>query len=446
MPQSIFTAVFPVTRGEQQKLRTKLIALNYNGLTPPADPLGFQSLEMLHYASLFMYEDPLDGWFLVFENNIDGEVDNYFQALIHLAQERDQGATLLDLFQSCQGFEERALSDLAAYFLQHVHYPSAGYSGCVGRTRNQILFEADIHRTASKVLSTFPSDADEAEVAKAIHNALIKDERFSYIADIPPETPNGEALLAAQSIANRPEKPEGASLLFRRLCSAIKTAWKTDGIKPVITVVFASIVFILMGIWNQLRKEPSAPEDTQRPDLKQVGEQQSFEDFSPTNHMISVVHSYPDFSRRWAKWAAFTLLDFLARYKFTHGLLGTIPTIHFAHWATLNDHRRTLFVSNFDGSWDSYLDDFTLKAAKGLTLAWAHGVGFPKSIFMLWGGAAKGPQFIDWARRSMVPSLAWYNAYPGLSIRNINLNSALRQALVKDTEQNNATNWLELIQ
>jgi hypothetical protein len=162
--------------------------------------------------------------------------------------------------------------------------------------------------------------------------------------------------------------------------------------------------------------------------------------------MISIVHLHHDFSRRWAKWAALVLLDTLARYENTHGVLGTIPTIHFAHWSVVNDGRRLIFVSNFDGSWDSYLDDFTLKAAAGLTLAWAHGKGLPTSTFMFLGGAAEGPAFIDWARRSMVPSLVWYNAYPQLSIRNINRNSALRQAIVNDSNRNNTGNWLELVQ
>ena len=128
--------------------------------------------------------------------------------------------------------------------------------------------------------------------------------------------------------------------------------------------------------------------------------------------------------------------------KHTDGKLGPIETIHFAHWSMLNQGRRLLFVSNYGGSWDSYLDDFTLKASKGLTLAWAHGIGFPKSWFMIYGGAAKGPEFIDWARRSMVPSLVWYKAYPGLSAKNINRNRRLREALVDARAGRGDTAWL----
>ena len=104
-----------------------------------------------------------------------------------------------------------------------------------------------------------------------------------------------------------------------------------------------------------------------------------------------------------------------------------------------------MFVSNYDGSWDSYLDDFTLKAANGLTLAWAHGIGFPRSLFMLLGGTANGPEFIDWARRSMVPTLVWYNAYPGMSVANIDRNTRLRKAIAADKNGENKENWLSWV-
>ena len=54
-----------------------LAALDYRGTPPPDDVFGFGEAEMLHFASLFLYDDPEDGWFLVFENNIDGGIEAY---------------------------------------------------------------------------------------------------------------------------------------------------------------------------------------------------------------------------------------------------------------------------------------------------------------------------------------------------------------------------------
>jgi len=61
------------------------------------------------------------------------------------------------------------------------------------------------------------------------------------------------------------------------------------------------------------------------------------------------------------------------------GYLGSMRTIHFAHWTLVGNGDRLLFLSNFDGSWQSYLDDFVDKAHGGLTLAWGNCVGFPRT-------------------------------------------------------------------
>ena len=67
-------------------------------------------------------------------------------------------------------------------------------------------------------------------------------------------------------------------------------------------------------------------------------------------------------------------------------------TVHFAHWAFINNGSRLMFFSNFDHSWDSYLDDFIEKAHGGLTLAWGSGVGFPPTRFLVLDGASHGRQ------------------------------------------------------
>ncbi len=447
MKQTIFTIILPVVPGRQHTLRERLFTYDYQGEAPAADPLGFASVETLHYASLFLYDDATDGWSLVFESNIDGEIAPYLNAFVDGAKAKDQGQTLLNLFRNCKGFEQGEIQNLAAYLGAYVNLPSAGYSGCVGRSQRQITLESQIHARAGEVLSNLPADADATTAAKAVWQALEQDPKFKDIAAIPKDTPKAGDLLAAQSPpASEPSGLLAGLVFLGQVLRALGRVLLRAGPGPVLKALLAAVVFLLTGLWNQLRKEPAAAVDEWRPDPAHVRSQRATEDFLPTNHMVSVVHLHTDLSRRLAKWSAFVLLDLLARYEYTKGKLGAIPTIHFAHWAVLNGSRRLLFVSNFDGSWDSYLDDFTLKAASGLTLAWAHGVGFPTSVFMLGGGAAEGPAFIDWARRSMVPTPVWYKAHPHLSIRNINRNSALRQLMVEDGDRVNKGNWLELVQ
>ncbi len=444
MEQNIFTIVLPVTPGKQGALRSLLEEFGYLGEAPVNDPLKLKSLSCLHYASLFLYDDDIDGWQLVFENNIDGSISDFIKALARVS---DSKSALHRVFAHCQGFSS---DNVVQYLEDRVNHPNAQFSGSVGRSREQIEFESQLHDFVSNILSELPTGTDTSSAAKSIRDALEKHDKLKEFKNIPKDMPDKEALTDAQSLAEVPEKTPNklvdALSFIGLLSSAIFTSFRCGELKEGFQGVFALILFLLLGIWNLLRKEPSAKQDQYRPDLDHVKSQKAKEDFIGTNHMVSIVHLHQDFSRQYAKWSAFTLLNLIAKYKYVNGKLGSIPTIHFAHWVMLNRGRRLLFVSNFDGSWDSYLDDFTLKAASGLTLAWAHGVGFPKSIFMLLGGAARGPEFIDWARRSMVPNLVWYKAYPKLSIRNINRNSALRQAIAEDQGGTNKGNWLGLVQ
>src|SRR5215203_7527378 len=97
------------------------------------------------------------------------------------------------------------------------------------------------------------------------------------------------------------------------------------------------------------------------------------------NHMFSVarVSRQP---RPLVLRLVLAVLDRLARVIFDKGRLGSIGSIHFAHWAVIDDGDHLLFCSNFDGSWESYLDDFIEKAAKGLTAVWSNTDGFPATV------------------------------------------------------------------
>ena len=412
MEHSVFTIITPVERRFVAKLHDMLSLMGYLGEAPANDPLNFAALEMLHYASLFLYDDPDDGWFLVFESNIDHGIEPYLKAVIDAARERDQGKCLLGIYHCCRGFGGKSLDDLATYWLGYVQRPAAAYVGSRSRTRNQILLERRIHQIADETLAFDGSLQDKNAAAAKVRDALSRDDSVDGFETL----------------------PTGCGLMG---CAASAARFVFD---LVITFLWA-LIFLGLALYNVV-KEAAARQDTLRPDGAHVRSQKAKEDFLPTNHMTSIVHLHRDWSRLTAKRAAFAVFDFVSHYLNTKGKLGSIPTIQFAHWAIVNRGRRLLFVSNYDGSWDSYLDDFTLKAARGLTLVWAHGIGFPRSLFMLWGGAAIGPEFIDWARRSMVPTLVWYSAYPGMSVSNINRNTRLRKAIAADKNNENKENWL----
>ena len=93
--------------------------------------------------------------------------------------------------------------------------------------------------------------------------------------------------------------------------------------------------------------------------------------------------------------------------------INLISTIHFARWVMIDDDTRLLFTTNFDGSWDDYIDEFIEKAADGLDAIWSNCEGFPE------GGSRNRAAFKQYIRDYEYPALVFYSAYPDATVKNI---------------------------
>lgn len=112
-----------------------------------------------------------------------------------------------------------------------------------------------------------------------------------------------------------------------------------------------------------------------------------------------------------------------------HGLLG-LSLIHFARWVIIKrdqwpegEHGRPrltndymLFCSNFNGTWDQYIDAFADGIPNGLDLFWYSSTGYPHSIPIA--------PFKAYIRHNQIDTDYYYNATPGSAQRDIK--SALR--------------------
>jgi hypothetical protein len=115
-------------------------------------------------------------------------------------------------------------------------------------------------------------------------------------------------------------------------------------------------------------------------------------------------------------------------------LLG-LSFIHFARWVIVkrdqwpdigqgkqklrNDY--LLFSSNFNGTWDQYLDAFSDSNPTGVDLAWISSTKFPHSI--------PSTPFKDYIRVNQVDTDYYYNATPGAAQRDIKSALRVRRAL-----------------
>ena len=127
-----------------------------------------------------------------------------------------------------------------------------------------------------------------------------------------------------------------------------------------------------------------------RPTPEHVSALSVLEDHDVTNQFSAFGSVKPGWFRLSTLIFIFWVLNFSTRQIYTRGRLARVGTIHFARWVFMDNRRRLLFASNYDGSLDSYMDDFINKVAYGLNLVFSNGIGYPRTKFMLSGGAKGG--------------------------------------------------------
>jgi len=111
--------------------------------------------------------------------------------------------------------------------------------------------------------------------------------------------------------------------------------------------------------------------------------------------------------------AVLSAIDSYAKRLSPDGSLIGISTIHFVRWLVIDEGRRLMLVSDYDGSWESYIDEFAEMILSGLEAIWETAEGFPP------GGARDLPAFKQFLRGGQVPSEVFFSAYPDETVLNI---------------------------
>ena len=112
----------------------------------------------------------------------------------------------------------------------------------------------------------------------------------------------------------------------------------------------------------------------------------------------------------------------------------------------LDGGRRIIFFSNYDGSLESYMDDFINKVGFGLNVVFSNGIGYPRTSWLVLDGCADERRFKEYLRRHQLPTQVWYKAYPGLTAIDLERNSRIRKGLESSSlDEQEAREWVALI-
>jgi hypothetical protein len=413
-PQSHFTVVAPVVPGRERGLRELLATMNLASGRVDAhnDIVPFGRFDRLHVARFAILGDSAMtelesfglphvevGEYLAFIGDCDGPLRPFLRGLVDGA-----GDGLRRLFSHCEGFA--ADGDLLEWMLARNQTPAASYVNRIGRTVRQVREESALQRALSA----------EAARRPAARNGEPQCLRRDLVDFARSEMQAGRLTLT-------PPEPTPLGWRLREAAHAVAVPLAGLAALPFLIVLSPWLLYLLRT------REKTDPELDSRPDAGALEVLQNLEDHDVTNQFTAVGAVKPGRFRRWTLSALLVGLDYGCRHIYHSGHLTRVQTIHFAHWVFLDDKRRLVFASNYDGSLESYMDDFINKVAWGLNLVFSNGVGYPRTDWLVKHGARNELRFKYYLRCHQQPTEVWYKAYPGLTVIDIERNRRIRRGL-----------------
>ena len=421
MRHTVLTFVTRVDPGKVRELEALLAEIAHDVAGNRHVP--FSALARLHFASLVIFPDPRYGPYLVFEHNFDGSLRSYLDDLLEAA-----GDGLHRIYSHCLEYRATGPSDRATmrtYLRAHVVRPSAYHVGNVGRSADRVRRERklrdDLEAFLDRAAESGTLGSSAGEIRGRIQEYVGRDPKWGWACQVQPRQTTLERLAPRARIA--------AVLL---------------GAIPVLPVLLpAALVWFALLRRNEERDPVWTGPDDPVAFAEHIQRLQDQEDRSGViqNHLANLSPVKPGRLRRVTLRLVLAAANLVARLS-TNGTLSGIPSIHYAHWSQIDGGRRLLFLSNYDGSWENYLDDFIDKASSGLTAIWGNTVRFPRTRRLVGEGSRDGANFKAIARARQVPTNVWYSAYPDLTVQQIDKNSTIREQLFAPLDEAAERAWL----
>jgi hypothetical protein len=385
-PQDTFMIVAPIRAGALADVRAVLATMTPQPGT--ADPdnavFPFRAFATLHVARFLIIDDqtlddrnayPGNAFSpppsLAFLGDCDGSADAF------LDEAATRAPRLAELFRHCEEFDG---SDLRGWMQAHSVRPATSYVNWVGRSVRQVHEETALHDALRAALPTV-AGTSALERAQALRHAV----RMTLTRE------------AATPVARR----------ITMLASFLSLPVLALLLLPVLVAALPAFLLILR------QREQTDPVIVPRVPAVRVAALSVQDDHDVTNAFSAVGSLKPGRFRLYLTKLILWVVNWSTRHIYVRGRLARVGTIHFARWVFLDDRARLFFASNYDGSLDSYMDDFINKVAFGLNLVFSNGIGYPKTDFLVIGGARREQDFKAFLRRHQILTDVWYKAYPG---------------------------------
>jgi hypothetical protein len=430
-PQSSFMVLAPIVSSREKELCALLASMNEGPgrVNPNNSLIPFAKFDNLHFARLLILDDKTTGdvsvyglrrkpypLYLAFLGDLDGDEYAFLEDLLRVAPNG-----LRKLFSCCEGFGND--TNLLNWMEVHRKPAIANYVNWRGRTVRRIREEAALQESLERYLNEIPSLRDMSP--REIHAKLaqfVKEEKIS-----------GRLRLSDES-------PTPPGWWIRNLMHLL-------AIPLLVLLLFPLLVVIAPFYFIRLRMlETTDPEICPAVDQAYTEELSRGEDHYVTNQFSAMGSLKPGPVRLLTTIGVLSTVNYAARHIVRPGRLGRIRTIHFARWVFLDGTKRMIFCSNYDGSVESYMDDFINKTGFGLNAVFSNGIGYPRTNWLFRDGCGDERKYVEFLRRHTLPTQVWYKSYPGLTAIDLERNGRIRKGLEAPSLSNQeASEWVALL-
>ena len=367
----------------------------------------FRPAKLLHYAA-FVIIPQIDGvpTRLVFETNYDGDLDVHLDELIKLA-----GADLDNIYGNCKGYPAASAvakpQEFKKYLIENSVPSTAFYVALPGRSRVDIDNAIEVYNTATAYLETLCNKPGTSK----LNFDDVWEELVAHFKN-PVTTPRPI-----------PSPVSQRQLKWRFRLNAVLLSLFAIPLAIVVLPILLLMTRFYEWLESGITFKREYPVNPRVYEYMNLGRQ---------NHMCTLATVKPSRFRAMMIRLGLFATKILASKVFILGHLDTITTIHFARWSLIDNDRHVLFLSNYDGSWSSYIDDFS--DPPHLNAVWGNTERFPPTRFMLWQGARLIQQFQAHVVEEFQPAYFFHRPYGDNTVQNLIRYLELRDALARELQ------------
>jgi hypothetical protein len=435
VPRTI-TVLAAIRPGEAERLRDVLRPIGDDiRRTRQRDAIDRPRIEFarsrrIHFARFAIFDDPdrgPDRRRLLYSATYDGELDDHLAELIAITSDMDA------IWGPCEAYTGPA--EFGRFIRAHAHEPDAFYIAFRDETVEHIQNAIAFRRQAQVLLDTAASGPVAAILPRLSTQAPAWSGGIRHAFEA-----------AGRNLANTIERLTRALPLAGDLFRAIARCGFVNVVRGAQRIVASLDRYPIFRRLNKLTRNRMPPRESVYssvvPDncavpvplvagdeLPSGSEQQRLptfrEDVVTQNQLTLVTVVKPGQADRVR--AVMSAIDSYSRRLSPPGSLIGISTIHFVKWLVVDEGRRLMMISDYDGSWESYIDEFAEMILSGLDAIWETSYGYPPD------GARDLPAFKRFLRSHQVPSEIFFSAYPEETVLNIVNDRAFARASIEAT-------------